>query len=62
MRRYLAAYALWLLGVLSAAGLAYYYYRSYVLPLGEEYVARLVPSPPEPPAGPSPQPEADPED
>jgi hypothetical protein len=39
MRKYLAAYALWLLGVLSAAALAAYYYRR-ILAMGDEALAR----------------------
>lgn len=61
MRKYLAAYALWLAGVLTAAAVAYYYYRR-ILKMGDEALAkefRVAPGP-RPSAPPSPQPEVEP--
>lgn len=59
MRKYLAAYALWLTGVLTAAAVAFYYYKK-VIALGDDALADELRS--RPPAAPSrpPQPEAEP--
>jgi hypothetical protein len=56
MKKYLAAYGLWLLGVLSAAAVAFYYYRK-VMALGDEAIEAELKgsSPPHGPRVPTPE-------
>lgn len=60
MRKYFAAYIIWLLGVLSAAAVALYYYRR-ILAMGDAAITdELGLRPPGSPEATSPRPEVEP--